>query len=1361
MMFANDQKNLLFAALIGLGLLFDGSVNAQQAVFRQFNKQEGLSQSAVFAVAQDDDGFLWFGTRDGLNQYDGYHFKVYWSSSKTNSLISNDVRVLYYDPFARALWVGTLDGLSRYDAAKDAFENFTTDNGLSFNSIRCILRDSKQRLWVGTANGLNWYDATKNRFTQVAKDYTATANVEIETLLEDRQGNLWVGTEEGLKRLITNTPTDFKLEKVLHSNHPYLQLADYRIKTLVEDAGGNLWIGTEGGLHYWNRSQNTIEIHRHDPNNPYSLSNDNVRSLALAPDGTLWVGTFVGLNRLLPDRRGFQRFLKDERGAGSLSHSSIRAVFFDRRGKLWLGTYHGGVNYYDPNLSQFKNYEHLPNRNSLSNNIVSSFWEEADGNCWIGTEGGGLNYWNRKTDTFTAFEAKSNDPNSLSGNNVKVLFKDGQQLWIGTFAAGLNVLDVTTRRFRHFKHDPKNPNSLRNNNVYSLYKEGDYLWIVTYGGGLNVWNVKSKKFHIYKKEVGNTQSLSSDLGRVIFKNRQQRLWIGTEDGLNLVQRDSVGDLKLRFRHFLPKVKIYTLFEDKQGTLWIGTFSDGLFAFNPTDYTYRQYTEKDGLPGHSIFGILQDTAGRLWLSTNNGIAKFNLQKKVFTNYNHSNGLKNLEFNFNAYHQSRSGELFFGGVNGFTVFRPTDIVPNETPPPVVFTDLKVFNRTVAIGHRRGLLSQTLNRTAELTFPYNEANFSIGFAALDYFNPSNNRYAFLLEGLDKNWNYRTGQTEATYTLQRPGTYRFRLKAANSDGVWNPEERQLRITVLPPPWRTGWAYAAYTLVLAGALYGVWRFIRLRHRLQLEQLAKQQQEELNEMKLRFFTNITHEFRTPLTLILGPLEELLRQHSNNGIHRQLHTMQRNAQRLLHLVNQILTFRKLESDHEQMQATKADLIAFLQDIFQSFAESARLRSMDYRFECFEGELWVWFDADKLEKVFFNLLSNAFKFTPDGGEIVLQLKQYEGKVEIRVQDNGNGIKPELHGQIFKRFYEKVAVPHVNVKGSGIGLALSKQMIELHQGSIRVESELGRGATFVVELPLGRNHLKPEEIVETEAVFKKNGIVTNKDFVLNELEESVATAPTDAPLLLIVEDNPEISAYLQHTFRTEYRLLTAPDGKTGLQLAKKHLPDLLLSDVMMPQMDGNTLCQKIKTDLKTSHIPVILLTARTEQAFKIEGLQTGADDYVTKPFYAEELRLRLRNLLQNRQKMREKFVRVLHFEPKEITVTSADEDFLQRALAIAEKHIEDADFTAEQFAYELAVSRPLLFTKLKALTDQTPNNFVKTLRLKRAAQLLAQRKLNVAEVAYKVGFRDTRYFSKCFQQQFQKTPSEYMAGSDIPNF
>ena len=923
-------------------------------------------------------------------------------------------------------------------------------------------------------------------------------------------------------------------------------------------------------------------------------------------------------------------------------------------------------------------------------------------------------------------------------------------------------MDLNTEQVIRFPLGESNQFGTTNNNVYRLYKEDNLLWLAMHGGGLDILDLSQQKTYNYAHNPQNNQTIISDLVRTILVTTTGEKWIGTDKGLNKVNVDKQG-LPTTFEPYLPEKKIYTLFEDAAQNLWVGTLSNGLYKLQKDNAHFENLTPNDGLAGHSIFGILEDENNNLWISTNNGISQYNPIEKSFTNYNYSDGLENIEFNFNAYYKTENGEMLFGGINGFTLFHPKDIFPSDFIPSIVFTKLKVQNQEVSV-QKDGILTKVLNETKEITLPYNQASFSISFASLDYFSPENNTYSYKLDGLDQNWTTKAGQTEVTYTIQNAGNYLFRLKAGNRDGIWNPVERQLKINVLPPPWKSPLAYFIYALLLLGLGLATLWFIRLRHRLRLEQVTKQKQKELHEIKVRFFTNITHEFRTPLTLILGQLEELTNFGANlNGkAANKFISVKKNADRLLNLVNQLLTFRKLETDYIKIKAEEGNLVEFLSEIVQSFKNTAIDRGIDLSISSSDSKILVWFDYDKLEKVFFNLLSNAFKFSPDDSEIIVHIQRNKQSISVSVKDQGKGIPKELHDQIFKRFYESEVSFKRSIKGTGIGLAISKQMVELHAGNIKVESEKDQGATFIVTLPLGNQHFKPDELLDATSGISKQPTAKSLKYIkpsfpiLTPQKLPVKKIPrsADALKLLVVEDNQEVLQYIESLFTAEYEVKTALDGKNGLKIAAKFQPDLIISDVMMPGMTGIEFCTLIKQDLRTSHIPIILLTANVTQEIKIKGLEIGADDYVTKPFDPKELKLRVKNLANTRINLRNKFSRILNLSPTEITVTSADEEFLKNAIDIVEKHMDNADFTVVQFAYELAVSRPLLFTKLKVITNQTPNNFIKSIRLKRAAQLLKQKKINVSEVAYKVGFKNPRYFSKCFQKQFQQTPSEYMA-------
>ena len=1338
--------------------MLNTAIAQEQTRFRHINRKDGLSQRSVFAIAQDHDGFMWFGTRDGLNKYDGYRFTVYRNEENNDSsLIFNDVRVLYFDDDINKLWVGTVNGLSLYSPEKDAFTNYS----LSQNSgqhepveVYDIYRDKDARLWVATKNGIFLKKSDKDTFERIIPKDREDAYPVINTILRDRKDRLWFGSDQGLF-FILEGEEGFLLTAAVDRYSILNPFSPMKIETLSEDSVGNIWIGTrDKGLIQWETQSNQLFEYRFDKDNPHSISDDRTKTSLVDQEGNLWVGTFFGLNKFISREEGFQRFVDDDFIYDDISNNSVHDLFADRHGGIWVGTYYGGVSYMDKGSNLFSVYRKYLDQYSISANIVSSFVENEEGLMYIGTEGGGLNIWDRDKNRFQSLQTSNS---GISGNVIKTLLWDKDKLWIGTFQKGLNRFDPVSGKIEVFLHEPDNPQSLSNNNIYGLLKEDSLLWIATYGGGLNLYNIKEGTFTHFRYNSEDSSSLNSDLVRGVFRDHDQVMWVSTEHGAIMVESDDWDDF--RFTHYFENVPVYVIHSDQPGEVWFGTFGEGLFHLDKLTGDITQFTQKDGLAGNTVFGILADDKNNLWLSTDKGISCLKRDNYSFLNYSIAYGLVETEFNFNGYFQSPSGEFFFGGVNGFTQFDPREIKQPNHIPSVVFTGLHAFGTDIVPGNTEGILDKPLNLAKEITFPYHKAIFTISFAALDYTNPRHNKYAYMLEDIDPQWNYRIGTPSATYTLQKPGKYTFRLKAANSKDIWNPEERVLKITVLPPPWKTWWAYTLYVLVAGLIMYGFYRFIQLRHSYQLEQVTRKEREELNEMKIRFFTNITHEIRTPLTLILGPLEDLISKlNRDTEIRKSLVSIQKNARHLLNLVNQLLEFRKLEKDHLSLEVTYENLIPFIKEIFFFFQDVARLRNIRFLFESDSTDILLWIDRDKIEKVLFNLLSNAFKFTPDGGNITISVKEDSHKVTMSVMDDGVGISPDSVDQIFRRFYEKsYESSTTQFKGSGIGLSISREFIELHKGKIKVESVEGEGAKFFIELPKGKNHFKKDEIITPSEVEKQTLFphkINGYDQILISIEEREEhnTEGNKNVRLLIVEDNPELRAYIKSIFENDYEVHTADNGSVGIEVAKKLLPDLIICDVMMPEIDGITMCNIIKSELETSHIPVIILTARSNLLFRIEGLETGADDYLTKPFNKEELWLKAKNMVSSRQRLREKFARNHNFDPKEITVTTADEHFLEKIMQVVEENIENTAFSVEQFAEELAVSRPLLFLKIKALTNQTPNNFIKSVRLKRAAQLLKQNEFQISEIAYMVGFKDPRYFSKCFQKEFGKTPSEF---------
>lgn len=1330
--------------LLSVGSRAQGNIR-----FRHFGKKDGLSQNSVFAIAQDSRGVMWFGTREGLTEYDGYRFKIHLhQANKSNSIPSDDVRALAYDFFRHCLWIGTMEGLGRFDFASGTFSAYTTGSGIGKSAIAHILVDSLKRVWVGTANGLHVLEDGAADFKNVG--FTQQNRPDVKVIFEDSQA-IWIGSEEGLflfpkKQSITGPPQDIR--QVFPELAP---LSHLQLRTINQRTPQEYWFGTQAdGIWRWRSDTRALSAFRSRKEDPTSLSHDNIRSVAVSADGTLWVGTFLGLNRFLPEQEGFLRILSNDFNPEGLRNSSVRSIFLDSRDNLWVGTYYGGLHYLNEEFSRFQVFKHQFGVNSLSFDVVSSFAEAPNGDLWIGTEGGGLNFWEKQTGTFRFYQSLFGS----QGDNVKSLLLDGETLYMGTFQHGLFIFNTEQGEVRHLTAQPNSPYALANENVYALLKAGDTLWIGTYGGGLDILDEKTGKIVHYQHEADNLRSLSSDRVRTLTRDSLGHLWVGTDDGLNRVIPGANG--RLEFEHFLPDTKVYVT-HLSASRIWAGSLGQGLFQLDPHTGAVTQYTTQQGLPANSILGILTDAAGFLWLSTSNGISRFDPQSGIFTNYSHTDGLENLEFNYNAYYQTKSGDILFGGTHGFTRFNPDQLQRRRDAPRVILTGLTAFNQDIQVGGTDKLLKKPLNETEEIVFRYGDANFTLHFAAIDFTNPLGNRYAYRMVGLNNDWTHTTGKPEATYTLQQEGTYIFELKASNKDGVWNPEIKQLRIKVLPPITRTWWAYLAYAILLSLGTAAIIRFARLRQSYKLEQLEKQQQAAMHQLKLQFFTNVAHEFRTPLTLIIGPLEDLIqhwRKDQDSSARQRLNIIYNNAQRMLDLVNQLLTFRKMEEGHEPMQVEATDLSSFLKTISESFADHAAMRQIQYTLQGAGHPVTVWIDREKMSKVFFNLLSNAFKFTPDGGEIRVLIRQTKATIFVDVKDNGVGIEPGLHQQVFQRFYEKSVHPKTasQIKGMGIGLALSRQLVQLHHGQLTLESQSGQGATFSVALPQGNQHFSTEELSATDKELTTPLLEPVYAIAAAQEDNVPVQKKTNLPLLLTVEDNPEVQAYIRSIFADQYRIITAGDGKDGVAKAQEHNPDLILSDVMMPKMDGFELCQQLKTNLATSHIPIILLTARTTLNDRLEGLETGADDYISKPFHPDELRLKVRNTLLQRQRIRERFGQSRHFEPKDVAVTSADEEFLTKLIELIEANIGNPHFNIEQFAQELAVSRALLFTKIKTLTDHTPKNFLKSFRLKRAAQLLSTGKLNVSEVAYQVGFNEPKYFSRVFQQEFGVPPSQY---------
>lgn len=1350
--------------------------------FKRLTVEDGLSNNNVLALVQDQRGYIWIGTNDGLNKYDGYGFTTYRHDARDSTTLSNNaVHAVLLDEKGR-LWAGTAGGLNLYHSSTGTFTEYPIGgrvmNDPGSGRITTLFEDRSSRFWVGTTRGLYAFDPERSVFTRYEYESTSSSDFRgehyqpnyVTSVYEDDEDRIWIGTAAGLNRLDPARGTFRRFELAGGG-----RIAD-EVRDMKEDPDGKLWVATvRDGLYHVDVGERTYTHHVHDSEKPGSLPSNSVRAVHKRERG-LVVGTSEGVALYDAERDYFHTFTTISGDVSSLSFPSVRCILEDNRGNLWIGTWEG-LNYFDHHSNHFVHVGRYPEAvRSLSDDLISSFAEDPDGGVWVGTERGGLNYLDAPMQRVRVFRHDPNDPASLRVNNVKALFVDRQgALWVGTHDGGLSRLDRDRGGFHHYRHDPSDSTSLSGNRVYAIHEDrfGD-LWIGTNKNGLNRLDRRSGRFTRYGVDDG-AGSISSNEINVIFEDRVGNLWIGTAHGLSLFDRRTD-----RFIHFLstradpgslidPTVR--TLWEDSEGRLWVGT-SSGLELFDRRQGTFTHFTVRDGLPNDAINCVLEDGSKDLWISTNLGLSRFRPSDSSFRNFDGADGLQSRQFNMNACVATRDGRLFFGGVNGFSYFHPENITSNPYAPPVFITGLKLFNQTVHPAESGSPLTRDIGETERIVLRHDQNVVSLDFVALNYTAQSRNEYAYVLEGFEEDWNPVGTQRTATYTNLPPGQYTFRVKAANNDGVWNEHGTSLEIRILPPLWRTWWAYLLYALFAATAAYGAYRYSvkvwRLKNSLALEQLRRRTEDDLHAAKMQFFTNVSHEFRTPLTLILGPIQELLADRSQGSRDREsLNLVRRNAERLLRLVNQLMDFRALETGHMRLRAQRTNVVEFVRELALSFDEFARHARIRFAIRSDYEGIYVWFDRDKLETVLVNLLSNAFKFTSDGGDVAIEVgvsgpgpqsssgSSEVGMVHIAVRDTGIGMTEAELEHLFERFYQ--ARPRFGSRhGTGIGLAFSKGIVELHGGKLTVESREGEGSVFTVILPLGSDHLEPSDVSPDDESRKLP--YRRVELEEMELEENAAEHEgpdcDDAPAVLIVEDNRDMRAFIRNGVADHYRIYEAADGVEGFRVAVDVFPDLIVCDVAMPEMDGMTLCHKLKEDLRTSHIPIILLTARTSEADQVMGLDMGADAYVMKPFEMRVLLARIRNLIAVRAKLRERFSLDIPIKPVESGRSTRDDAFLRNVIDIIEERIADPDLTVESLSQDVGMSRVYLHKKLTALTNHTPSDLIRTIRLKHASRLLLEGDKTVSEVAYDVGYNTPSHFTTSFKKQFGHSPTDYVA-------
>jgi len=1361
------KNQFLFLRFLSLKIiviiLLASSVYSQKVniTFEHFSVAQGMSEPIVYSVIQDRDGYLWFGSWGGIEKFDGYRFKAYkHEPHNPNSIDNAFVRTLYEDSEG-IIWVGTFNGLEKFDKTKDSFTHYkphTTGPETEWsNQVGSICEDKFGMLWIGTGDGLYKFDKKSGKFICVRNNDlnpVSTGSNGVGSILEDKAGSLWFGTGSGLDKL------DRKTGKFIHfwyDPNNKNEWSNYWVNTIFEDKSGILWLGTRKGLIAFDQKAGTFT--------PYIKEEQNsISSICEDESGRLWIGSWIsGLYSFDKKTKKFTNYLYDDKNTSSLSSNSVTSLCFERSGTIWIAT-REGVNKLNISEKDFRHYQFSE---------IRSIIKGRNNKIWVNTQTG-----LKKLDSQTGQIIQS----PFNINNNQLLYEDDNgSLWFAKADGGLIKRDKLGQITKFYTSTGEEFNYF----VDLVYEAPDRnIWINGIDKGLFFLNPITQKINKVKIPVTNINFIYADAYGL--------LWIGTFN-LGLYSYNRKIDSIKSYIYFPSDIKgvsgrtILDACEDKNGNLWFGS-NGGLNKYNRITDSFTHFTDKDGLPSNATFTILEDKSGNFWLNTRKGISKFDPKLNSIQNYDASDGLPENGFMDWRGIKSDDGRIYYANKNELIGFNPDNIQNNNFIPPIVITNFLMFDKSFPVKNK-------------IELSHTENFLSFEFAALNYVSTEKNQYAYRMAGVDKDWIYSGTRRFASYPNLGPGEYIFRVKGSNNDGGWNEAGTSLTIIISPPFWKTWWAYLSYTGLFIFALYGIRRYemnrISYKNQVKVDKAVLNEKEETEKMKSRFFANISHEFRTPLTLILGPAEKIISKTSDDII-KDANIIKRNSRRLLQLINQLLDLSKLESGKLKLEASKGNIVSFVKGVALSFESLAESKDITLKLLPEKDFIELYFDKEKMMKILTNLLSNAFKFTPEEGQITVSIRvchaeldsasstkleipkqvrddNMKGFVEIKIRDTGIGIPLEEIPKLFDRFYQVDSSFTKEYEGTGIGLALTKELVELHHGIISVESKKGEWSEFTVSLPEGKNHLMDDEIIKTEKTEasippaeqevytssrNKNAtdsiaISTNDGVIKDQLEETT--------IILVVEDNYDMREYIKESLGNGYQVEEAVNGEQGVRKAEKIIPDLIISDMMMPKMDGNELTRILKNDEKTSHIPIILLTARSGQENKIEGLETGADDYLTKPFDIKELHARIKNLISIRKKLQEKFSRIgnqiaeskEHLsrlgEAKTEKLSSIDEKFMVKVGEVIEKHISEEEFNMEEFCNEVAMSRTQLHRKLKALTGKSASLYLRSVKLTRARKMIEEQKGNISEIAYSLGFSSPAYFTRCFKEEFGYPPSE----------
>lgn len=1358
---------LLLWILIPFSLLAAEEDPVYHLKFKQFSAPHVLPSNEVQKVYQDKEGFMWFGTRNGFCRYNGYSTTLYKSNLYSPDLLTSNSITCLTDDNNNCLWIGTGEGLNVLDKKTGEIRKIlhpSIPNNVV--SAVCVTRDNT--IWIGTDGGLCRYDPEKETF-ELCGDNFGQGKLKyatIKSLVEDSDGDLWIGTwAQGLFRYSPSTGNLEVYPRINERNSSHV---------IYEDSNKDIWVGSWGcGLfkleHPKDMERVSYICYMHENGNDSSLSDNIVYDIAEDINTrSLWVGTRSGLSILRFDQPDTFINYKSGKSAYRIPTDEINSIMRDNQKNMWLGTIGGGVLMANTREAMFNLHTLQFGNEDIPVTSVRSLFADSDRNLWLGVGTYGLACKEYETGELKMYShlPEFSGISVLPSLAAVMQRKESGEIWFGIYNGGIYVY----RKGEKVKHySTTNCDFLPSYSVSALYEDWEgNCWVGTRSGlGVKLADGTGHRF-------GGMQfadSLFADwiYVRDIIKDTDNSMWVATSNwGVIHIIGDVRDPSTLKYENYsfrnrkLITNTAFCLHIDRFSRLWVGTEGGGLYRFNRNSREFEEKNREYGIPGDVVMSMEEDKSGGLWLGTNSGL--INLQVAAvgsdFTTrvYTSADGLQdNFVVNSSC---SRDGELFFGGHRGYNSFFPDKMELSSQETNFQITDIKVFNHSFSSlpADLRQKISPVMpSYTGKIELPYKYNNFSIEFAALTYKNPELNRYAYRLVNFERDWQYTDADRRFAYYNNLPsGTYTFQLKATNENGAWSGYIRELTVIVHPPFWATWWAYLIYVVVASVIGLFFYRMTRnrlhLRNELRLRALEKDKAEELNHAKLQFFTNITHELLTPLTIISATVDELKMQAPS---HNELYVvMNSNIQRLIRLLQQILEFRKAETGNLKLRVSPGDLADFVRRETESFQPLVKKRKIHFSVLCDPESIIGYFDTDKLDKILYNLLSNAAKYNKEGGFIQVTLTHDENKdfILLKVKDSGKGISKEKQKTLFKRFYEG-DYRKFNTIGTGIGLSLTKDLVELHEGTISVESEVDQGTEFCVKIPINRTYYKEEQI-DNEAILPIQKTVDYEDV---QMESAVKTEEVveKANSILVVEDNEELLQLMTKLLNRDYNVFTAENGKEGITVLENEDIDLIVSDVMMPEMDGIEFCKYIKGHLEISHIPVILLTAKNKEEDRAEAYEVGADAFISKPFNLAVLHARIRNLLKYKERMARDFKNQLVFEVKDLNYTSLDEDFIKRAIECVNNHLADASFDQPQFAEEMNTSKSTLYKKLKSLSGLNTSAFIRNVRLKAACRIMEEKgnNIRISELAYAVGFNDPKYFSVCFKKEFGMLPTDYV--------